>query len=118
MQTSSPEENSLYTKKFSRMYNTPPQPRCPCYLDVSGMLGRSARTKKENLHIGGEMDYKKIQINESAYVKLFDDDRFEVHCSATGPLGAEVYSFKRGYLEWRQRRSYSFVSKRYKVTYE
>ena len=29
------------------------------------------------------MDYKKIKINESTYVKLFDDDRFEVHCSAT-----------------------------------
>ena len=81
-------------------------------------VGRIGRNEKENLHIGGEMDYKKIKINESTYVKLFDDDRFEVHCSATGPLGAEVYSFKRGYLEWKQRRSYSFVSKRYKGSYE
>ena len=81
-------------------------------------VGKIGRNEKENLHIGGEMDYKKIKINESTYVKLFDDDRFEVHCSATGPLGAEVYSFKRGCLEWKQRRSYSFVSKRYKVTYE
>ena len=81
-------------------------------------VGKIGRNEKENPHIGGEMDYKKIKINESAFVKIFDDDRFEVHCSATGPLGAEVYSFKRGYLEWKQRRSYSFVSKRYKVTYE
>ena len=81
-------------------------------------VGKIGKNEKENLHIGGEMDYKKIKINESTYVKLFDDDRFEVHCSATGPLGAEVYSFKRGHLEWKQRRSYSFVSKRYKVTYE
>ena len=81
-------------------------------------VGRIGSNEKENLHKDNEMDYKKIKINESAYVKLFEDDRFEVHCSATGPLGAEVYSFKRGRLEWKQRRSYSFVSKKYKVTYE
>ena len=81
-------------------------------------VGRIGSNEKENLHTDNEMDCKKIKINESAYVKLFDDDRFEVHCSATGPLGAEVYSFKRGCLEWKQRRSYSFVSKKYKVTYE
>ena len=82
------------------------------------MLGRLARTKEKISLIGGEMNYKKIKINDSCYVRLFDDDRFEVHCSAWGPLGAEVYSFKRGYLEWKQRRGYSFVSKRYKVIYE
>ena len=81
-------------------------------------VGRISRNEKENLYIDGEMDYKKIKINESTYVKLFDEDRLEVHCSTTGPLGAEVYSFKRGNLEWKQRRSYSFVSKRYKITYE
>ena len=47
-----------------------------------------------------------------------EDDTFEVHCSAQGPLGANVYHFKRGLLEWKQRRSYSFVSKKYKVNYE
>ncbi len=64
------------------------------------------------------MNYKKIKINESSYVKLFDDDRFEVHCSAQGPLGANVYHFKGGLLEWKQRRSYAGVSKKYKATYE
>ena len=32
-------------------------------------------------------------------------------------LGANVYGFKRGNLEWKQRRSYSFRSKKYKVNY-
>ena len=39
-------------------------------------VGRIGRNEKENLHIGGEMDYKKIKINVSTYVKLFDDERF------------------------------------------
>ena len=64
------------------------------------------------------MDFKKIQINKSSYIRLYDDDTFEVHCSAQGPLGANVYHFKRGILKWKQRRSYSFVSKKYKIKYE
>ena len=64
------------------------------------------------------MNFKKIPINKSSYIRLYEDDTFEVHCSAQGPLGANVYHFKRGLLEWKQRRSYSFVSKKYKVTYE
>ena len=63
------------------------------------------------------MNYKKIEINESTYIRLFEDDTFEVHCYAQGPLGANVYGFKRGNLEWRQRRRYSFKSKKYKVNY-
>ena len=39
------------------------------------------------------MDFKKIQINKSSYIRLYDDDTFEVHCSAQGPLGANVYYF-------------------------
>ncbi|MDC0453764.1 hypothetical protein OAL98_00895 [Gammaproteobacteria bacterium] len=63
------------------------------------------------------MNYKKIEINKSTYIRLFEDDTFEVHCYAQGPLGANVYGFKRGNLEWKQRRSYSFRSKKYKVNY-
>jgi hypothetical protein len=63
------------------------------------------------------MGYKKIEINKSTYIKLFEDDTFEVHCYAQGPLGANVYGFLRGNLEWKQRRSYSFRSKKYKVNY-
>jgi hypothetical protein len=80
-------------------------------------VGKIGKSEKENLLIGGEMDYKKIEINKSSYIRLFEDDTFEVHCSAQGPLGANVYGFKRGNLEWRQRRSYSFMSKKYKVNY-
>ena len=64
------------------------------------------------------MNFKKIPINKSSYIRLYEDDTFEVHCYAQGPLGANVYHFKRGLLEWKQRRGYSFVSKKYKVTYE
>jgi len=64
------------------------------------------------------MNFKKIPINQSSYIRLYEDDTFEVHCSAQGPLGANVYHFKRDLLEWKQRRSYSFVSKKYKINYE
>ena len=40
------------------------------------------------------MGFKKIQINKSSYIKLYEDDTFEVHCSAQGPLGANVYHLK------------------------
>ena len=64
------------------------------------------------------MNFKKIPINKSSYIKLYEDDTFEVHCSAQGPLGANVYHFKKGLLKWKHRRSYIFVSKKYKVIYE
>jgi hypothetical protein len=64
------------------------------------------------------MKYKKIEINTSSYIRLFKDNTFEVHCYVQGPLGANVYHFKRGLLEWKQRRSYSFISKKYKIKYE
>ena len=63
------------------------------------------------------MNFKKIEINESTYIRLIENNTFEAHCSAQGPLGANVYGFKRGNLEWKQRRSYSFRSKKYKVNY-
>jgi hypothetical protein len=84
-------------------------------VQIVGEIGKSQRI---NLDSGGDMDFKKIPINQSSYIRLYEDDTFEVHCSAQGPLGANVYYFKRGLLEWKQRRSYSFVSKKYKVTYE
>ena len=64
------------------------------------------------------MNYRKIQINKSSYIRLYEDNTFEVHCFVQGPLGANVYHFKRGILKWKQRRSYSFVSKKYKIKYE
>lgn len=64
------------------------------------------------------MDYKKIPINKSSHIRLYEDDKFEVHCSAQGPLGANVYYFNKGLLKWKQRRSYSFISKKYKINYK
>ena len=57
---------------------------------------------------------EKIIIDKNNYVKVFTDGNFEVHCTAYGPLGANVYYFENrggGLLKWSQRRSYSFVSK-------
>ena len=64
------------------------------------------------------MEFKKIMINKSCYIRLYEDDTFEVHCSAQGPLGVNVYHFKRGLLKWQQRRSYSLISKKYSIKYE
>ena len=64
------------------------------------------------------MKYKKIEINKSSYIRLYKDDTFEVYCYAQGPLGANVYSFKKGYLEQKQRRGYMGASKKYKIKYE
>ena len=80
--------------------------------------GKTGKSERKNPHLGGDMNFKKIPINKSSYIRLFEDDSFEVHCSAQGPLGSNVYHFKSGLLEWKQRRSYSFVSKKHKVTYE
>ena len=82
------------------------------------IVGRIGKNRGKNQDLGGDMNYRKIQINKSSYIRLYEDDTFEVHCSAQGPLGANVYHFKRGLLEWKQRRSYSFISKKYKIKYE
>ena len=40
------------------------------------------------------MNFKKIEINESTYIRLIENNTFEAHCSAQGPLGANVYGLK------------------------
>jgi hypothetical protein len=67
------------------------------------------------------MKYQRIIIDKNNYIRLFDDGNFELHCSASGPLGANVYYFENrngGYLKWTQRRSYGGVSKKFKVNLE
>jgi hypothetical protein len=67
------------------------------------------------------MGFKKIQIDKNNYIKLLDDGNFEVHCRASGPLGANIYFFENrsgGYLQWKQRRSYAFVTKKQKINFE
>lgn len=67
------------------------------------------------------MKYRKIKIDKNNYIRLFDDGNFELHCSAYGPLGSNVYYFENrngGYLGWTQRRSYGFVSKKYMIFYK
>ncbi len=57
------------------------------------------------------MDFKKIEVDEDTYIRYWDKDNFELHIRATGPLGAWVYKYTNGLLNWRQRRSYSFVTR-------
>ena len=57
------------------------------------------------------MDFKKIEVDEDTYIRYRDADNFELHIRATGPLGAWVYKYTNGLLDWRQRRSYSFVTR-------
>ena len=57
------------------------------------------------------LDFKKIKIDEDAYIKYWDRDNFELHIRASGPLGAFVYKYTNGLLKWRQRRSYAFVTR-------
>lgn len=67
------------------------------------------------------MRFKKIRIDKNNYITLFDDGNFEIHCTTYGPLGANVYFFENrggGELQWKQRRSYGFVGKTCKVTFE
>ena len=85
-----------------------------CVLSV----GLNGRKERKILALGGDMKFKKIEINESSYIRLYENDTFEVHCYAQGPLGANVYSFQRGILEWKQRRSYMGASKKYKISYK
>ena len=100
------------------MYYTPSKSRSACDLHVPKLLERTPGNEKKIQITGGDMNFKKIPINQSSYIRLYEDDTFEVHCVAQGPLGANVYHFKRGLLEWKQRRSYSFISKKYKIKYE
>ena len=69
------------------------------------------QTKEKN------MKFKKIEIDKNSYIKYFENGIFEIHTSASGPLGAEVYFFEKGLLKGRQRRSYSFATQIYKVRY-
>ena len=64
------------------------------------------------------MKFTKIEIDENSYIKYLENGNFEIHTRVSGPLGTEVYFFERGLLQGRQRRSYSFVTKIYKVKYE
>ena len=57
------------------------------------------------------MNFKKIEVDEDTYIRYWDADNFELHIRATGPLGAWVYKYTNGLLDWRQRRSYSFVTR-------
>ena len=62
---------------------------------------------------------EKITIDKNNYVKVFTDGNFEVHCTAYGPLGANVYHFENrdgGLLKWSHRRSYSFSGQ--KINYK
>ena len=61
---------------------------------------------------------KNIIIDKNTHVQYFSEKKFEIHVSATGPLGAFVYIFEDGNLVGRQRRSYSFASKVNKVLFE
>ena len=61
---------------------------------------------------------KKIQIDGNTYVRYFSENKYEIHISASGPLGAWVYFFENGNLTGRYRRSYAGVSKLQKVKYE
>ncbi len=61
---------------------------------------------------------KKIQIDGNTHVRYFSENKYEIHISASGPLGAWVYFFENGNLTGRHRRSYAGVSKLQKVKYE
>ena len=51
-------------------------------------------------------------------MRYFSENKYEIHISASGPLGAWVYFFENGNLTGRHRRSYAGVSKLQKVKYE
>ena len=57
------------------------------------------------------MDFKKIVIDKNVYIKYFNKNDYELHIRAWGPSGAWVYKFENSSLKWRQRRSYSFISR-------
>jgi hypothetical protein len=49
-----------------------------------------------------EMPHRKIIINDSNHIRIYEDDTFEVYCRVSGPIGEVIYGFKRGRLEWKQ----------------
>ena len=57
------------------------------------------------------MDFKKIVIDKGVYIKYLNKNDYELHIRASGPNGSWVYKFENTVLKWRQRRSYSFVSR-------
>jgi len=66
------------------------------------------------------MKFKKIEIDNKNYIKLYSDGNFEIHCRAYGPLGSNVYFFENrggGILKWSQRRSYAFIAKKLKPNF-
>ena len=78
------------------------------------MLGEMARREKEfSMEVVNSM--KKIIIDKNNYVKVLDNGNFELHCTAHGPLGANVYHFENrggGLLKWSHRRGYSFSAQK------
>ena len=64
------------------------------------------------------MDFKKIVIDKNVYIKYMNRNDYELHIRASGPNGAFVYKYENGLLKWRQRRSYSFISKPAKPKWE
>jgi hypothetical protein len=57
------------------------------------------------------MAIKKIVIDNNVYIKYFNNNDYELHIRASGPNGSWVYKYENGLLKWRQRRSYSFISR-------
>jgi hypothetical protein len=64
------------------------------------------------------MDFRKIVIDKNVYIKYMNRNDYELHIRASGPNGAFVYKYENGLLKWRQRRSYSFISKPAKPKWE
>ena len=54
---------------------------------------------------------KRIDVTKDIWIKDFGDDNFDMFIRASSPLGAYVYSFKKGRLHAYQRRSYGGASK-------
>tara|TARA_Y100001936_G_C15558812_1_gene401253 strand:+ start:183 stop:467 length:285 start_codon:yes stop_codon:yes gene_type:complete len=56
-------------------------------------------------------EYKRIDVTTDIWINNFGDDNFDLFIRASSPLGAYVYSFKKGRLFAYQRRSYGGASK-------
>jgi len=53
---------------------------------------------------------RKIKIDRYSYISWEKDGKFTLHTSVSGPTGAEVYYFERGFIRAKQRRSYAGCS--------
>ena len=53
---------------------------------------------------------RKIKIDKYSYIRWEEDGKFALHTSVSGPTGAEVYYFERGFIKAKQRRSYAGCS--------